>query len=53
MHVYDGYYLYYILIFRIPALAYTNVDGLLAVFNVIFPILLKHESTSCVGILGN
>jgi len=35
----------YIFIFRITALAYTTLDGLLAVFFVISPILLKHETT--------
>jgi len=35
------------------ALAYTILDGLLAVFFIIFRILLKHETTSGIGILGN
>ena len=46
-------YLYFILIFRIMALVYTTLDGLLAVFFIIFPILLKHESRSSIGVLAN
>jgi len=32
VHANDGYYLYFILIFRITALAYATLDGLLADF---------------------
>jgi len=34
-------------------LAYTTLDGLLAVFLYNIFILLKHETTSNIGILGN
>jgi len=35
----------YIFIFCITTLAYTTLDGLLAVFFVISPLLLKHATT--------
>ena len=46
--MYDGYYLYFILIFRIMALAYTTLDGLLPVFTARAMLARSWESYNSV-----